>query len=917
MPPTNTHVPPTGIRPVLTALIGQSTCLGIASSWIVTAASTLFLADFGSGQLPFVYIATAVAISAIFFGFSSLQRRIRLTRLAAGTVFAFTLLVGVSWLAVSPLQWRWISYLLMIFIPLGLQVGFVLLGAQAGRLLDLRQIKRFFPFIVTGFAIGFMTGGLAVSPLLRIFGKPEHLVILAALIYALMGVFILQAARRFAGTLDSPGKGRRSRPPRSLVDVIRSPYVALIFLYQMLSAMGSQLLSFSLYTGAAERFPDAANLAEFFGGYNAVLNLANILFLFLAASFLLNRFGIRLGLMANPGAVLVLISIVVVAGTIPAMAASFFWLIVITRIFDIVLTDGTTRTSLNAVYQSLPPAERVTAQTGVEGIGVPVAIGLTGAVLWIATSFEWITVVHVVIVTAIVTVGWTVAGALVFRGYGSALRKTLGSSALGATEVNLGDLSTRRVVEGLLDSPRAGDVHTALSVLAESDEEIPLAPYAERLLDHSEPSIRAEAWSVVESERIATLKHRAKDTASEASDPTVRARALRAYCALGETEAIDTAESFAHSTESPIRRAALVGLLRYGGIPGIVRAARHLDEMEASPDPAERKLLAEVIGDVRNKQFYIPLRSLLSDRDIEVRKAAALATGSVRNPVLITELVSALGDSDIRSEAAGSLREYGDAILPVVERLLADPAEAPRATLLTLVRICGELGSDRALTLMRQQIRSPDREIRLLALRSLRLGGFFPNSGMARELDEALAREERETVNQLTALRSCLAREEYALLAQSLEDELRESASRVFLLLSFYYDPATVLKAERQLQSGDPGLVAATTETLDVTLSGEHKRLLFGLAAPGLSPDARLEKIGSPSTETREATLGVFDILGQKEGLGRRPWLEACAIEVASRLRLAGWRDHLTCDPASMDPLVAEMFRHAEATSQS
>jgi len=41
------------------------------------------------------------------------------------------------------------------------------------------------------------------------------------------------------------------------------------------------------------------------------------------------------------------------------------------RIADIALTDGTTRTSINAMYQVLPSRNRFAAQAAVEGIGVP------------------------------------------------------------------------------------------------------------------------------------------------------------------------------------------------------------------------------------------------------------------------------------------------------------------------------------------------------------------------------------------------------------------------------------------------------------------------------------------------------------------------------------------------------------------
>ena len=70
----------------------------------------------------------------------------------------------------------------------------------------------------------------------------------------------------------------------------------------------------------------------------------------------------------------------VVAGP-GAATLGLFALVGMARVSDIVLTDGTTRTSVNASFQVVPVGERLAVQAVVEGIGVPVAIGATGVVL--------------------------------------------------------------------------------------------------------------------------------------------------------------------------------------------------------------------------------------------------------------------------------------------------------------------------------------------------------------------------------------------------------------------------------------------------------------------------------------------------------------------------------------------------------
>ena len=78
-----------------------------------------------------------------------------------------------------------------------------------------------------------------------------------------------------------------------------SGLVLLLLVYQVLSAMGSQLLDFLLFNRAQAQY-SGDDLTRFLSGFTAVLNLADILFLALLAGPLMRRFGLRLGLVLNP-----------------------------------------------------------------------------------------------------------------------------------------------------------------------------------------------------------------------------------------------------------------------------------------------------------------------------------------------------------------------------------------------------------------------------------------------------------------------------------------------------------------------------------------------------------------------------------------------------------------------------------------
>src|SRR5262249_22219036 len=151
--------------------------------------------------------------------------------------------------------------------------------------------------------------------------------------------------------------------------------------------------------------------------YTAVLNVVDILFLALLAGALLRRYGLRLGISANPAVVALLAAAMLVAAIVSGSAAlSVFVLVAAARVADVSLTDGTTRTSVNTAFQLLPVEERVAVQATVEGVGVPVAIGATGVLLFALRAFG-VSVSGIVAVTVGVCAVWTLTAALLYRDY--------------------------------------------------------------------------------------------------------------------------------------------------------------------------------------------------------------------------------------------------------------------------------------------------------------------------------------------------------------------------------------------------------------------------------------------------------------------------------------------------------------------
>ena len=287
-------------RRVVALLAGQAFAFGLSESLLLIVANAIFLDAYGSKWLPLTYVGIAVVGTLFAAGVARIVRRWPLPRVAILTEAAVALLFLVAWLVLAVSDGAWVSAPLLVLFPVLLQIGFIFVGGQAGRLLDVQQIKAGFPRIVSGFAVGFLAGGLAGSPLLALLGSPDHLLLVAAGSQVGFLALLAVAGRRFADRLGQVESSPLGLPRPPLRTLLATRFVLLIIGYQVLSAAGTYLIEFILFDRAAARYDDAESLTRFLSTYTAALNIVDILFLALFAGVLLRRFGLRLGIAANP-----------------------------------------------------------------------------------------------------------------------------------------------------------------------------------------------------------------------------------------------------------------------------------------------------------------------------------------------------------------------------------------------------------------------------------------------------------------------------------------------------------------------------------------------------------------------------------------------------------------------------------------
>ncbi len=486
------------MRSRLVLLGAQTVALGLTVAFLMVPASALLLHAYGARSLPYVYLVVAVSGMAVSWAMQRAQTRLSLAALAMTVLGSYAVLVAAGWAVLTATDSDWVSFPLVVLFPLAIPVGFFLVGAQAGRLLDVRQMKEHFPRVVGGYAVGFAAGGLLAAWLVSLLSGTQDLLLVDLAAVAATLALVAATARRYPEqmrTRPSAAPSARGETMAAATDEARrvplSGLVLAIFGYQVLAAALTQLLDYIVWERAAARYPDAGDLARFQGFYNAALQIVAILFVLVVAGRVLGRYGVGLGLAATPAAAAVLL----VAGNLVGWSVGvggmvFLLMACAQQVGDV--TDGMTRTAINTTYHAMPVGQRLRARTLVEAAGVPLALGLVGVLLLVVRALG-LGVRAVELVGLATSVGWLVVAMFAYRAYGAGLRSLVLRRAWEPTGMDVDGEAGLGAVQRLLRSSDPRDVEVGLGALAASQSPAFADQVGALLSDETPAGVRAGA----------------------------------------------------------------------------------------------------------------------------------------------------------------------------------------------------------------------------------------------------------------------------------------------------------------------------------------------------------------------------------------------------------------------------------------
>lgn len=872
---------------------------------------SLFLTHFSRDDLAYNYVTVAFAVAIPLYFYSRIADRYRRDRTIVVVLVILASLLLLSRFGAT-LKAGWFYFVFYNFIEVFGAFLMIQFWTFASDVFSSREAKRLFPLIGGGGVLANLVSGPPVAALIDSVGT-------ANLIFAqvgLLGVCLIAVsvvAHSERSRLVEAASSRRSQqqrrkvsaqaePPRMFTDfrlVFRSKHLQVVAAITAITFISVQFIDFS-FKDVASRHYQGDELSKFFAYFFAASGVVAALVQFLATRRILERFGVIVALVILP--------ISLLGGSLlGALTFGALWASTIAKGTENSLRYSLYDATMQVLYTAVPGNIRGRAKALIDGNLKPLASGLAGGLLLLlvrqfgmpVNQLYWVAMGFIVI--------WVALVLSLKREYVKQLMATLRKRRLkfDDSQFAIQDNATIDVLRAALRSTDTREVLNALE-LAPRVRGDGVHQELASCLGHFEPEVRMRALRLIASSESASVQFLdlVHDLFGD-PDHRIRAEAMRTFCALAGERAIPTVRHFLGDDSPYVRAAAVAGLMRYGGLDGILSSADAFKAMLASPDPVLRGQAAWVLGEIKVRNFFRPVLELMKDPQPKVQIAAIVAAGQMASTELIPLLIYKLARRETARAAAQALARYGASVVPILAKVLANNDEE-RSIRRQIPRILASIGDKPSLEVLIDNLASDDEDLRWrIAREAARLKDRLPDAIISPvRVKPQVQAEIREYYQTLAALAD-IGGIDYPLgvdlLVDTMHERLARSQDRLFRLLAILYPLRTIDVVHRNLESPVKVVRANAIELLDNLLEKDLSRLIMPILdeAPMLQKIEFGQNACQVKRRSREDWLGVF--LASQD-----TWLRVCALYDVGETGLDIFTLQVEEALTDPDPLVRE-----------
>ena len=845
-----------------------------------TVAFALFLENFDVKELPKVYVVSALLLWVTGFVYSKVEHALPMKKLVPGVI----VFVALSILTLR-LQYTYLFSPVFLFLMFSWYYVIYLLSnlefwGVAALLFDIRQSKRLFGMIGAGDIPAKLIGYSAV-PLLVKFFSSENLLILssASILVSLVFYYRLKKAGKMELHVEHEHHVKEEAANNDVRSLIKGFFgnrmIAMVAALSFIVVTVVTIVSFSFYAEIKHEAHSDEQLAAFIATFYAGGRIFAIFVRLVLTGRLTNFLGIKGSLLISPA---VLLPFLVVIIFLPFFSHDHHFIIYsfgIMAIFTEVLKTSLQDPVFLTLMQPLSTHMRLKGHTIVKGVMDPFALLFTGFMLYSLLQISGLQT-NILLLLSYMLLGlvavWVVMIFMVDKEYVRTLLKALNRRYSVGQELDITDDKTRAVLEEKMKHGERGEAIYVLNII-DKHYTTEMEPLVVSALQHPSREVQLEAIKLAERSKIAAALPQIETIVAERQYPDLLAEAITAKCMLLPDE-LENLDVFLEDADPALVKAAIIGLMRSGGINAVVTAGQKLLLLIDSEVRSERQMAAEIIGALGIQTFYKPLLTLMQDNDEEVVKAAIVAAGSVKNSRLVPVLMDFFKKSRYEKQVAEALYGCGDMALEEIKNALGHE-HLTKKQKSKLILILGRIGSDHCARLLDELIWSLP-QARSELFHALYVCEFKAQPHNREQHQQLMQQYVNAGMRVAFMIQQLERLPEAKVLCDALYLELNEIRDSLLLLFTFTYDKDKLLKAKAGFMQGRKESIANALEIIEIEVPKDISLRFNRLFEPG-NIDEKCNALKLYFRVDYQYTMVVEEVLHDKHHHYHR-WTKAAAL---------------------------------------
>lgn len=842
-------------------MLAQYFFMGAAMLFAQTISMPLFLEYWDASYIPFTYIGIAIVVSAITAVFLKIAEKVSLSKWLWLTVLfiAVTTLILRAGLFIAPS--KWLALLLPIWTQTLINLAVLAFWTLAAEIFDVRQGKRLFGLLNAGSWLSYVVAGPFTSTFVTLLGTENLYIVIAGCLF--IALFIQGIIIRDIKTPQpqSTETTQQTQPPLSAL--FRNRFILLVFGLAAIWRVAYFVMDAIFYNMASIQYPNTSDNAIFIGNFFSMVGLLGFITDTFLTGRIISRFGLWAGLLTTPLALILSMSGFAGIGFFASTwTLGLFWFAVAGKFNNEGLGFTLDQSASSILYQPISDSLRPKARAIGEGIVQPAAIGIAGLLLTLLSNVLKFDVIQLALVYLILAIAWLALSMILAGAYPKQLIEAINKRRFKREElINVEEINAE-VLYKSLKSNYEGTIIYSLDLLEEMNPPN-LKSELINLLGHPSSNVRISVLEKIEHLRPDEAKVELPKHIETEKLPHTRSAAVQAFSALN-SEDVNLILPYLNSNNSADTFGALVGLLKYGGEQGITISREKLEKLASHNLAKNRLVAAQALKKFGATGFEDVLEKFLDDEDASVKKEAIIASGKIKSENLYEKVLLAVKNIHTRDTAAKALQASGESALPFIANGLADES-FPKAAKIKLAKVCGNIGGDKVIEVLRKYISVADNDLRAEILSALSESNFKVEKKLGEENQAQIKKEAQDVRRLYSALREVESNPEMNLLADAIRIELKHARDRIFYLCSFMFGKKAILNARRIILQKNESKLPYAIETLDTILPREIKNILLPLAED-LSGSEACKKIGI------DEKISIKELSESSQG-----WLKICA----------------------------------------